>query len=67
MSQQVTTLQELQVQLGGSGSLSEEKGLGLLTVCPTLRQTGIHQSFAFLHLTFQEFLTAYYVHSQLPD
>ena len=58
---QVISAQELQVQLGGSGSLSEEGGLGLLTICPTLHKTGFHQSYAFLHLTFQEFLTAYYI------
>ena len=60
-SKQVASAQELQVQLGGSVSLSEEGGLGLLTICPTLYQTGIQQSYAFLHLTFQEFLTAYYI------
>ena len=58
---QVISSQELQVQLVGSGSISEEGGLGLLTICSTLYQTGIHQSYAFLHLTFQEFLTAYYI------
>ena len=60
-SKQVISARELQVQLGGCGSLSEEGSLGLLTICPTLYQTGIHQSYAFLHLTFQEFLTAYYI------
>ena len=60
-SKQVISAQELQVQLGGSDSFSEEGGLGLVTICPTLHQTGIHQSYAFLHLTFQEFLTAYYI------
>ena len=60
-SKQVISAQEVQVQLHGSGSLSEEGGLGLLTICPTLYQTGFHQSCAFLHLTFQEFLTAYYI------
>ena len=58
---QVISEKELQVQLGVSGSLSEKRGLGLVTICPTLYQTGIHQSYAFLHLTFQEFLTAYYI------
>ena len=60
-SKQVISAHELQIQLGGSGSISEEGGLGLLTICSTLYQTGIHQSYAFLHLTFQEFLTAYYI------
>ena len=60
-SKQVISAQELQVQLGGSGSFSEERGLGLITICPTLYQTGIHEGYAFLHLTFQEFLTAYYI------
>ena len=60
-SKQVISAQKLQVRLHGSGSLSEEGGLGLLTICPTLYQTGIHQSYAFLHLTFQEFLAAYYI------
>ena len=60
-SKQVISENEVQVQFGGSGSLSEERGLGLLTICPTLCQSGIHQSYAFLHLTFQEFLAAYYI------
>ena len=60
-SKQVISAQELQGQLGGSGCVSEQEGLGLLTICPTLYQTGIHQNYAFLHLTFQEFLTAYYI------
>ena len=60
-SKQVISAQEPQVHLGGCGSLSEEGGLGLLTICPTLHETGFHQSYAFLHLTFQEFLAAYYI------
>ena len=64
-SKQVISSKEIQAQLGGSGSLSEEDGLGLLTICPTLYQTGIHKNYAFLHLTFQEFLTAYYIANYL--
>ena len=64
-SKQVISSQEIQDQLGGSGSLSEEEGLGLLTICTTLYQTGIHENYAFLHLTFQEFLTAYYIANYL--
>ena len=66
-SRQVISSQELQTQLGGSGSFSEEEGLGLLTICPTLHQTGFHQSYVFLHLTFQEFLTAYYIANYMDD
>ena len=64
---QVMSSQEVQAQLGGSGSLSEEEGLGLLTICPTLYQTGIHENYAFLHLTIQEFLTAYYISNYLDE
>ena len=66
-SKQVISSQELQAQLGGSGSLSEESCLGLLTICSTLYQTGIHQNYAFLHLTSQEFLTAYYIANYLDE
>ena len=66
-SKQVISSQEVQAQLGGSGSLSEEDGLGLLTICPTLYQTGYHENYAFLHLTFQEFLTAYYITNYLDE
>ena len=66
-SKQVISSQEVLAQLGGSGCLSEEDGLGLLTICPTLYQTGIHLNYAFLHLTFQEFLTAYYIANYLDE
>ena len=64
---QVISSQELEDWLGGRGSFSEEAGLGLLTICPTLQRTGIHQNYAFLHLTFQEFLAAYYIANYLDE
>ena len=64
---QVISSQELQARLGGGGSNEEKTGLGLLTICPTLYQMGTHQSYAFLHLTIQEFLTAYYIANYLDQ
>ena len=64
---QVINSQQLEDRLGGRGSFSEEAGLGLLTICPTLQKTGIHQNYAFLHLTFQEFLAAYYLANYLDE
>ena len=59
-SKQVISSKELGYQLDGRGSPGEERGLGLLTICPTLLKTGVHHSYAFLHLTLQEFLAAFY-------
>jgi len=64
-SKQVISSQELKGRLGGRGRFSEETGLGLLTICPTLQNTGLHENYAFLHLTFQEFLAAYYIANYL--
>ena len=66
-SKQVISSQELEDWLGDRGSFSEVTGLGLLTICPTLQKTGIHQNYAFLHLTFQEFLAAYYIANYLDE
>ena len=66
-SKQVMSSQELEDWLGWRGNFSEEAGLGLLTICPTLQKTGIHQNYAFLHLTFQEFLAAYYIANYLDE
>ena len=55
--------QEMDVQLS-EGSLPEDmKYLGLVTISSTAKLSGFHSSYTFLHLTFQEFLTAVYISS----
>ena len=60
-SRQVVIAREFEFQFGASNNHCTEFGLGLLTICPTLQETGVHHSYAFLHLTFQEFLAAYHI------
>ena len=56
-SKQVISQQELSFQFSQCGSRGDDFSLGLLTIYPT----GVHHSFSFLHLTFQEFLAAYHI------
>ena len=62
-SKQVISSHELGFQLspcaGSHGD--DEYSLGLVTVYHTIHLTGRHQNYAFLHLTFQEFLAAYHI------
>ena len=62
-SKQVISPHELGFQLspcaGSHGD--DEYSLGLVTVYHTIHLTGRHQNYAFLHLTFQEFLAAYHI------
>ena len=62
-SKQVINHHELGFQLspcaGSHGD--DEYSLGLVTVYHTIHLTGRHQNYAFLHLTFQEFLAAYHI------
>ena len=56
-SKQVISQQELSFQFSECGSHGDDFSLGLLTIYPT----GLHRSYSFLHLTFQEFLAAYHI------
>ena len=56
-SKQVISQQELNFQFSQYGSHGDDFSLGLLTIYPT----GLHRSYSFLHLTFQEFLAAYHI------
>ena len=62
-SKQVISPHELGFQLspcaGSHGD--DEYSLGLVTVYHTIHLTGRHQNYAFLHLTFQEFLAAHHI------
>ena len=56
-SKQVISQQELSFQFSQCGSQGDDFSLGLLTIYPT----GVHRTYSFLHLTFQEFLAAYHI------
>ena len=60
-SKQVISQQILDFQLSQCGSHGDECSLGLLTISKTNHSTGLHRSYSFLHLTFQEFLAAYHI------
>ena len=60
-SKQVISQQKLDFQLSQCGSHGDECSLGLLTIYKTNHPTGVHRSYCFLHLTFQEFLAAYHI------
>ena len=60
-SKQVISQQELNFQFSQCGSHGDDFSLGLLTIYNTVHPTGLHHSYSFLHLTFQEFLAAYHI------
>ena len=62
-SKQVISHHELgfQMSLCAGSHGDDEYSLGLVTVYHTIHLTGRHQNYAFLHLTFQEFLAAYHI------
>ncbi len=58
---QVITRSELADLPSYCSSSGDEWCLGLLTVHHTFKSHGEYNEYTFLHLTFQEFLTAYYI------
>ena len=59
-SKQVVTLEEMGIPLTGDACGDDEWSLGLVTINHTAQLSGVYKTYTFLHLTFQEFLTAYY-------
>ena len=59
-SKQVMTPQELGFQLSQE-SHGDEYSLGLVTIFHSFNLSGLCHCYAFLHLTFQEFLAAYHI------
>ena len=60
-SKQVISQQELNFQFSQCSSHDDDFSLGLLTIYNTVHPTGVHHSYSYLHLTFQEFLAAYHI------
>ena len=60
-SKQVVTLDEMGISLSEEASGDDEWSLGLVTINHTAQLSGVYKTYTFLHLTFQEFLTAYHM------
>ena len=58
---QIVTLEEMSIPLTGDACGDDEWSLGLVTINHTAQLSGVDKTYTFLHLTFQEFLTAYYM------
>ncbi len=63
-SQPIFSRKEITERFGGEHI--ELESLGLLSIDKQFTEVGVEETFSFLHLTFQEFLGAYYI-SRLPD
>ena len=70
-SKQVFTLKEVQEhiseRLTNSGSGSQENSLGLIVIDRYFVKYGLDEIYTFLHLTFQEFLCAFYIAHQTQE
>ena len=67
-SKQLFTLKEVEKciakQLSSSNYDSSENSLGLIVIDRIFVKRGIDETYTFIHLTFQEFLAAYFIASQ---
>ena len=59
-SKQIVRSHDIGIQLSLNDRHCDEHTLGLVTIDYTAQLTGIDDTYTFLHLTFQEFLAAYY-------
>ena len=60
-SKQVVTLDEMGFSLSEDACGGDEWSLGLVNINHTAQLSGVYVTYTFLHLTYQEFLTAYYM------
>ena len=58
---QVVALDEMGIPVSEVACGDDEWSLGLVTINHTAQLSGVDKAYTFLHLTFQEFLTAYYM------
>ena len=58
-SKLVVTQDDMGIIMSQDASPEDEKSLGLLIINRTAHLSGLHNTYSFLHLMFQEFLTAY--------
>ena len=70
-SKQVFTLKEVKEQISeqlpSSGSGNDGNSLGLIVIDRYFVKYGLDEIYTFLHLTFQEFLCAFYIASQTEE
>ncbi len=65
-SKQIITAEHLVSYIGSGNILDDSNCLGLLIVHNQVQFTGRTRTFSFLHLTLQEFLSAYYINHLRP-
>ncbi len=66
-SKQTASQADIQVALSSITVESDESSLGLITIDQTARLMGFENMYAFLHLTFQEYLAAFHLCSSSPS
>ncbi len=66
-SKQTTSQANIPAALSSTTVETDESSLGLITIDQTASLMGYENIYAFLHLTFQEYLAAFYLYSSSPS